>query len=165
MPQFTILHLRFRNQRAPQRLHNQPMICILICPLLVIWLLILCLLSFCSVGCPSPTWHVMASVSCRLFHLIRSPPSKFCSLDYHPSWDLLTNLATIATATQLNPFFLLQSTYNFKKFYAFLYMYFNTYLIYLDYLAVFKHKYKRECILCLICQWSHVHCLTQHKAK
>ena len=44
-------------------------------------------------------------------------------------------------------------------------MYFNMYLIYLDYLAVFKHKYKGEGIWCLICQLSHVLCLKWHKAK
>lgn len=118
------------------------------------------------VAVPQPTWHAaMEGFPCRLFHLIHSPPSKFCSLIIIPVEIFSYKSSYNSNCHTVNPFFLLQSTYNFKKFYAFLYMYFNMYLIYLDYLAVFKHKYKRECILCLICQLPHVHCLKWHKAK
>lgn len=39
------------------------------------------------------------------------------------------------------------------------------YLIHLHYLAVFKHKPKRERILCPICQLPHVHLLKMAQGK
>ena len=72
------------------------------------------------VAVPQPTWHAaMEGFPCRLFHLIHSPPSKFCSLIIIPVEIFSYKSSYNSNCHTVNPFFLLQSTYNFKKFYAF----------------------------------------------